>query len=236
MRTILACLVALTAVGCGDDDGLADAGGTPDVTVADATSGDAPAEDAETTDSGAEDSGVDDAGVESDGSTDDAGPGDDAGDGMVCGGKEGGRCMDTEFCLYDRGCGFDDGTGICTVIPEACPRIIDPVCGCDGMTYQNECLANAAGVSAQADGECAPTERRCGARLGDTCGRGEFCLYGIRDICGAADATGVCTMIPESCEPVRAPVCGCDDMTYGNECLANMAGTSAAGRGPCEEP
>jgi hypothetical protein len=55
-------------------------------------------------------------------------------------------------------------------------------------------------------------------------------------VCGAADQTGTCEPIPEVCTDIFAPVCGCDDETYGNGCAANAAGVSVASEGECAPP
>jgi len=76
-----------------------------------------------------------------------------------CGGMRGGAgqsCDAGEYChrnIRDI-CGAADAPGTCRTIPEICAMDYNPVCGCDGKTYSNECVANSKGISAAAKGEC----------------------------------------------------------------------------------
>ena len=80
--------------------------------------------------------------------------------------------------------------------------------------------------------------RYCGVRMvgggADICETGEFCRRTIKDMCGAADAPGICSPIPEMCTMDYNPVCGCDGKTYSNECVANSNSVSAAYSGECK--
>lgn len=73
----------------------------------------------------------------------------------VCGGIAGIQCTGpNDFCKVGVGECCCDIQGVCTAVPDACIEIFDPVCGCDGQTYANDCIASTAGVNVDHTGEC----------------------------------------------------------------------------------
>jgi hypothetical protein len=74
----------------------------------------------------------------------------------------------------------------------------------------------------------------CGGLQGLACGPAEYCAYPQTGFCGAADQTGICMARPEACTMEYNPICGCDDETYSNACVAAAAGTSVAYPGECQ--
>ncbi|MDG2307651.1 MAG: Kazal-type serine protease inhibitor [Candidatus Binatia bacterium] len=88
---------------------------------------------------------------------------------------------------------------------RVCPNNFDPVCGCDGETYSNSCVAEAEGITNWQPGSCS------------------------EPVCfdpSLVDGGRVC---PNNFDPV----CGCDGETYSNSCVAEAEGITNWQPGGC---
>lgn len=122
-------------------------------------------------------------------------------------------------CTANNQCGADDycngatcdGPGSCAIQPVDCPGGGPLVCGCNGTEYENACFAAQAGVRVDFIGEC-PCDSN------EDCASFEFCDA------NTCDGPGECVARPEDCPTTGPEVIGCDQLSYTNECTANMAG------------
>ena len=144
--------------------------------------------------------------------------------GVACGGLTPfpTSCPADEFCDYDiKNCGAFDNQGVCTKRPMACDKNLHPTCGCDGQVYDNECAANAAGVSANNNG-CMPPAGQfaCGAHFCDSAT--SYCEHEISDVAGFPDGY-ICKPLPAGCG--LTPTCAClSGVACGNMCSENSNG------------
>jgi len=77
-------------------------------------------------------------------------------------------------------------------------------------------------------------QKICGGIAGLQCDRGQFCEFPVGVCSSIADGTGVCKQQADACPAIYAPVCGCDNKTYGNDCERQAAGVSALHAGACD--
>lgn len=118
-------------------------------------------------------------------------------------------CEQMEYCDWPTNdCGnpgADPPT--CLPNPEGCPGVeSDPVCGCDGVVYPDECTASISGVDVdEANGCTAPGEFfPCGFKFCDPAT--SYCQVSTSDIGGFPNSFS-CLPLPAGC--AEAPGCDC---------------------------
>ena len=128
---------------------------------------------------------------------------------------------DLDFYLLVTG---DDDLVAAIVSDTVCTTQFDPVCGEDGQTYSNECVAGAAGVEIMAQGRCQMGATECTEEFDPICG-----IDGNTYIneCFAAQSNvtvaGLGACAPSGCPGINEPVCGMNGRTYINRCEADVA-------------
>jgi len=142
--------------------------------------------------------------------------------GATCAGERGETCPVNQLCdLIAGNCGASDGGGLCVARPQACTSdLYRPVCGCNGMTYPDDCVRQLVGVSKDHDGACGASTT-CGGIAGASCAIGQFCEMPAGS-CNVADATGTCVIQHTNCLELSQPECGCDGKTHRNSCYVTV--------------
>ncbi len=186
-KRALIALAALASFGCGSDPDPIAADGGADASL-DAKPGDAKAD------------------VGADGAVKDGGGGDaiadagvvDASDAAApCNGSTTGQCGPGFYCKATA-CGL----GTCAPAPAE-TSTKTPICGCDGVTYWNETVAQNHGVSTQTTGECNPG-KTCGGLANLKCPLGANCNFKQSSSggCAISDPTGTCWGLPAQCPQI----------------------------------
>jgi hypothetical protein len=151
-----------------------------------------------------------------------------------CGPFPGGQC-DPGYVCDIKSCALG-ASGKCVPLPKCDPTFMEPVCGCNGKTYNNDCMRRAAGAALNHKGPCQPVGQKCFTDA--QCKTGEFCALkpGECLLPTFNILEGKCAKKPEACIMLYKPVCGCDGKTYGNSCSAASKGVNVAHEGECNTP
>lgn len=141
-------------------------------------------------------------------------------------------CAKGQYCKASS-CG-KGAAGICTARPAKCliNLTVASVCGCDGKTYKNGCLAARSGVNVASKGVCPITTPKTCVSGKNNCAEGEFCkAIG----CGYGQK-GLCVKRPTKCiiKDSDKPLCGCNGETYDNVCDASRDGVNIKSEGVCK--
>ena len=129
-------------------------------------------------------------------------PATDAGGAAPCATND--DCPTGAFCAK-AGCGA--AAGRCERAPLFCDDVFVPSCGCDGVTYWNDCLRLQASVDRRGVGECIEQAASCGGREQRSCPTaGASCARVVQEPapCRPIEAPGTCWMLPATC-PTQPP-------------------------------
>ena len=139
-------------------------------------------------------------------------------------------CPDGQFCSKNS-CATLVGT--CEDRPTTCDNTESPVCGCDGITYWNDCIRRQHGEEASFNGKCDDaTAMHCGGIANLQCAEPwATCAFVFqnKNMCSMMDPRGNCWALPDTCPQVviggNLRACGPGPSTAcSGTCKAIMAG------------
>jgi hypothetical protein len=137
--------------------------------------------------------------------------------------------------VYDCGTDTLNGIEICQVAsyPDLNCASEEPVCGCDGKTYENHCVAARKGLYYH-KGACSPSLLTKTAPDRDTPVDSDGGGQSSPGYEGSGETfpEGMCA-VNAICTMEYAPVCA-NGYTYANSCLANAAGATNTTPGACD--
>jgi hypothetical protein len=98
-----------------------------------------------------------------------------------------------------------DMEGVCEARPVCFDTTPAPVCGCNHVTYWNDCLRRQYGVSASTPGECGAGTHPC--FMNSDCSDGATCSHLLppNTACGGPPAPGTCWVTPGDCSATGDP-------------------------------
>jgi hypothetical protein len=111
-----------------------------------------------------------------------------------------------------------------------------PASGGGSSVAGSSAIAGNNGGIAEVGGAGNAHQQMCGGIAGLRCPEKQYCAFAPEAHCGAADMSGTCAPMPDVCMQLVDEVCGCNDKTYGNSCMAAQAGVSIVAKGPCATP
>ncbi len=104
-------------------------------------------------------------------------------------------CGSQQYCAKSR---CENAQGVCMSRPTLCDAAPDPVCGCDGVNYFNDCLRRANGIASATHEECDDSAILCGL-TSERCPNNGYCAKFPSGPYCLPGTPGHCWVLPAEC-------------------------------------